>query len=84
MKKLYETTKKLCGKFKQGDRPLKDKEGNILKSTEQHLGRWAEHFRGLLNRPPPIDATEINEAENDLDINCTKQSKEVIKKAIID
>ena len=75
MKQLYDTTKKLCGKFRQGDRPVKDKDGNTLKSTEQQLVRWAEHFKELLNRPPPNEPREIHEAENDLDINCDRPSK---------
>ena len=33
--------------------PVKDKEGNALKTEKEQLIRWAEHFNGLLNRPEP-------------------------------
>ena len=82
MKEIYDITKKLSGKFQHGDRPIKDKDGNSLKDTDQQLAWWAEHFKELLNRPPLTDPQEIEEAENDLDINCEKPSKEEIKVAI--
>ncbi|KAK2183036.1 hypothetical protein NP493_326g00029 [Ridgeia piscesae] len=53
MKQLYEITRKLAGKYKRTDRPIKDKNGNILTSHEDQLKRWREHFEELLNRPPP-------------------------------
>ena len=53
MKQLYEITRKLAGKYKATDRPIKDKNGNVLTSDEDQLKRWREHFEELLNRPPP-------------------------------
>ena len=47
LKDLYLTTKKLAGKFQQTDKPVKDKDGNPLTTTEEQLKRWAEHFREL-------------------------------------
>ena len=51
MKQLYDTTRKLAGKFKHADRPIKDKNGVILTSEEDQMGRWRDHFEELLNRP---------------------------------
>ena len=82
MKDLYDTTKKLCGKFQQGSQPVKDKEGNSLKTMEQQSKRWVEHFEELLNRPEPANPPDIPEAEFDLPINCEKPSKEEIRRAI--
>ena len=82
MKDLYDTTKKLCGKFQQGNQPVKDKNGNSLKTTEQQSNRWKEHFEELLNRPAPPNPPDIPEAEFDLPINCGKPTKEEIRDAI--
>ena len=53
MRDLYLVTKKLTGKFQQTDKPVMDKNGNPLTTTNEQLKRWAEHFRELLNRPTP-------------------------------
>ena len=83
LKDLYLTTRKLAGKFQQTDKPVKDKDGNPLTSTEEQLKRWAEHFRELLNRPAPETPPEIPPAETELPINCDKPSKAEIRKAIV-
>ena len=51
LRDLYLVTKKLTGKFQQTDKPVTDKNGNTLTTTNEQLKRWAEHFRELLNRP---------------------------------
>nr|KAG5690470.1 hypothetical protein BaRGS_016470 [Batillaria attramentaria] len=79
LKNLNQVTKKLAGKFQQTDKPVKDKNGHPLTTTEEQLKRWAEHFRELLNRPIP----ETPPAETELPINCDKPSKAEIRKAIM-
>ena len=45
MKGLYDTTKKLAGKFRSPERPVKDKTGRqISVGEEQQRKRWVEHF----------------------------------------
>ena len=44
--------------------------------------RWTEHFREILNRPPPEEDADIPEAADDLDINTAVPEKEKIIKAI--
>ena len=75
MKQLYEITRKLAGKYKRTDRPIKDKNGNVLTSGEDQLKRWREHFEELLNRPPPQNPPDITPAEEVLQINCERPSK---------
>ena len=58
MKQLYDTTRKLAGKFKQAERHIKDKNGVILTSEDQ-MGRWRDHFEELLNRPAPSNPPDI-------------------------
>ena len=66
MRELYETTKKLAGKYKQSSRPVRDKGGKILTKKEDQLKRWAEHFEELLNRPAPSAIADIPPADNQL------------------
>ena len=82
MKELYDTTRKLSGKYYHPERPVKDKEGNAIIGNEQQLDRWAEHFEELLNRPAPPNPPVIHPAEDDLPINCDRPAREEIKKAI--
>nr|KAG5707916.1 hypothetical protein BaRGS_031647 [Batillaria attramentaria] len=83
LKDLYQVTKKLVGKFQQTDKPVKDKNGHPLTTTEEQLKRWAEHFRELLNRPIPETPPVIPPAETELPINCDTPSKAEIRKAIM-
>ena len=41
-----------------------------------------EHFREILNRPPPEDAADIPEAADDLNINTKVPEKEEIMNAM--
>ena len=83
MKDLYDTTKKLAGKYKQSCRPVRNKEGEILTKKEDQLKRWAEHFEGVLNRPAPGQIANIPPAENPLPVNCNIPTKEEVRRAII-
>ena len=83
LKDLYLVTKKLSGKFQQTDKPVKDKDGNPLATTEEQLKRWAEHFKELLNRPAPETPPDISPAETELRISCNKPTKAEIKKPIM-
>ncbi|CAH1268867.1 Hypp4012 [Branchiostoma lanceolatum] len=83
LKDLYIRTRKLAGKFPQVDKPVRDKEGNLLTTTEEQLKRWAEHFSDLLNRLVPEIPPNIPHAEEELPINTGKPSKIEIKKAIM-
>ena len=83
LKDLYLATKKMSGKFQRTDKPVKDKDGNPLTTTEEQLKRWAEHFRELLNHPTPETPPNIPTAETELPISCDKPTKAEIKKAIM-
>ncbi|GFR68926.1 endonuclease-reverse transcriptase [Elysia marginata] len=79
---LYSSTRKLAGKFQQTNKPIKNKDGNTLSSTEEQLKRWTEHFTTVLNRPPPDKPPDMAPAEAELQINIEQPSKAEIKKAI--
>ena len=82
MKALYDTTRKLAGKFQNASRPVKSKNGQTLNTTEEQLGRWAEHFKELLNQVPPPDKANIPPAAVPLEINTMRPTKVEIRKAI--
>ena len=51
--------------------------------TEREQGEcWTDHFRKILNRPPPEEDADISEALDDLDINTAIPEKEEILKAV--
>ena len=54
---VYQITNKLCRAHTAQNIPVKDKEGNALKTEKEQLIRWAEHFNELLNRPEPNKLT---------------------------
>ena len=83
LRDLYLVTKKLTGKFQQTDKPVMDKNGNPLTTTNEQLKRWAEYFRELLNRSTPDSPPDIPPAGIELPISCDKPSKTEIKKAIM-
>ena len=59
MKRLYEITRTLSGKNANHNKPIRDKNGKLITNeTEQGL-RWIEHFKSVLNRPPPTQTTDI-------------------------
>ena len=82
-KQLYDITRKLAETYKHTDRPIKDKNGNVLTSDEDQLKRWREHFEELLNRPPPQNPPDIAPAEEVLQINCERPSKQRLRKPSI-
>ncbi|VDP23003.1 unnamed protein product [Schistosoma margrebowiei] len=42
MKQLYDTTKKLAGKYSKPERPVKDKEGKPTTEIQQQRNRWIQ------------------------------------------
>ena len=52
------------------DKPVMDKNGNPLTTTNEQLKRWAEHFRELLNSPTHDSSLDIPPAETDLPSSC--------------
>ena len=74
---LYKITKQVCGKFRSiTTAPIKNKEGQLLKSETAQEARWTEHFNEVLNRPAPETEPDIQEAEEDLDVVTTPPTKE--------
>ena len=82
MKELYNTTIKLAGGYKQANKQVKDKNGATLTTAEEQVKRWAEYFEELLNRPALLNAADIQPAEELLQVNSAKPTKDEVRKAI--
>ena len=71
MKGVYEATRRLCDKVPRKTGMVKNKEGKLLTKESEVKARWQEHFTGVLNRPVPEVATEVEEPDvvnNSIDI----------------
>ncbi|VDP51962.1 unnamed protein product [Schistosoma mattheei] len=82
MRKLYDTTKKLSGNYRKPGRPVKSKEGKVITNVEEQRNRLVEHFKELLNKPAPLNPTNIETAPTDLPIDVGPQTIEEISMAI--
>ena len=58
MKKVYDTTKLLCGQKNTQSKPIKDKNGTVLTNVDQPLKGALQE---VLNRPPPAIQTDLPE-----------------------
>ncbi|VDP09404.1 unnamed protein product [Schistosoma curassoni] len=82
MKQLYDTTKKLAGKYSKPERPAKDKEGKTITEIQLQRNRWVEYFEELLNRPAPMNPPNIKAAHIDLPIDINPPTTEEIRMAV--
>ncbi|GFS04210.1 hypothetical protein ElyMa_006490200 [Elysia marginata] len=64
----------LRGKFQSGDKPMRARDGKLLRSQDKQKNRWKEHFAELLNRPLPDNPPNIEPAEVDLEIDLEPPS----------
>ncbi|VDP20716.1 unnamed protein product [Schistosoma margrebowiei] len=81
LKQLYDTTKKLTGKYGKPERPVKDKEGRPITEFKQQQNRWVEYFEELLNRPAPMNPPDIEAVHTDLPIDANSPTTEEIRMA---
>ncbi|XP_012943583.1 uncharacterized protein LOC106013152 [Aplysia californica] len=69
---VYKITRIICGKHHSG------MSGKLLIIEKEQEARWTEHFRAVLNQPPPEDTPDIQEATLDLDISSDPPQKHEI------
>ncbi|VDP67328.1 unnamed protein product, partial [Schistosoma curassoni] len=82
IKQLYDTTKKLAGKYNKPERPVKDKEGRRITEIQQQRNTWPEYFEEPLNSPAPMNPQDIEAAHTDLSIDVNPPTKEEIRMAV--
>ncbi|VDP40343.1 unnamed protein product [Schistosoma curassoni] len=82
MKQLYDTTKKLEGKYSKPEGPVKDKGGKTVTEIQEQRNRWVEYFEELLNKPSPLNPSDIEATHTDFPIVFTPLTIEEIRMAI--
>ncbi|VDP75509.1 unnamed protein product, partial [Schistosoma curassoni] len=82
LKQLYDTTKKLAGKYSKPERPVTDKEDRPITEIQKRLNSWVEYFEELPNRPAPTNPPDIEAAHIDLPIDVTPPTTKEIRMAI--
>ncbi|VDP77822.1 unnamed protein product, partial [Schistosoma curassoni] len=76
---LYDTTKKLSGKYSKPERLVKDKEGRSITEIQQQRNRWVEYFEELLN---PMNPPDIEAAHTDLPTDVSPPTRKEIRMAV--
>ncbi|VDP95992.1 unnamed protein product [Trichobilharzia regenti] len=83
VKTPYQISKSLSGKRSAQAKPIKDTQGNQISTEERQIKRWADHFKGLLNRPPPATCPEISTTERtQLQVDTNPTTKAGVLNAI--
>ncbi|VDO67431.1 unnamed protein product [Schistosoma margrebowiei] len=82
MRQLYDITKKLSRNRRKPERPVKSKEGEVITNIEEQRNTWVEHYKEHLNRPAPLNPSNIEAAPTDLPINVGPPTIEEISMAI--
>ncbi|VDP64414.1 unnamed protein product [Schistosoma mattheei] len=76
MKKLYNTTEKLTGKYSKPERQVKDKEEKPTPEIQGQRNRWVENPEELSNRQALSSPLDIGAAPTDLLIDVTSPTIE--------
>lgn len=81
--RVYKITKLVCCIYRRNnDGPIKNKQGKLPTTEAEQDARWSEHFKEVLNTPPPPIKPDIQEAETVLDVDTYPPRKEEIISAI--
>nr|VZI15267.1 unnamed protein product [Spirometra erinaceieuropaei] len=82
-KNFFSAIKAVYGPAKKGTAPLLSADGNtLLTEKTQILQRWAEHFRGVLNRPSVVSDAAIErlpQVETNVDLDLPPSLQETIR-----
>nr|VZH92767.1 unnamed protein product [Spirometra erinaceieuropaei] len=82
-KNFFSAIKAVYGPPTKGTAPLHSADGStLLTEMSQILQRWAEHFRGVLNRPSAIfdaDNDHLPQVETNVDLDTPPSLQETIR-----
>ena len=81
MKRVYDTTRLLSGRKTVQSKPVKDKNGVVLTSTDDQLNPWKEHLQEVLNRPAPENPPDLTEGPL-LDIRTGQITMAEVKRSL--
>ncbi|VDP41278.1 unnamed protein product [Schistosoma curassoni] len=82
MKQLYDTTKKLAGRYSKPERPIKDKKGRPITEIQEQRNRRVKHFEDFLSKSAPLNLSNIKAAYTDLPIDGNPPTAEQISMTI--
>ena len=69
-KKFFSAPKAVYGPSISGSTPLQPADGSMLIKYQEGLrNRWTEHFSTLLNRPPTVDPTALEQVPQQPTLN---------------
>ena len=78
---LFTLTKKITNESCRKSTPVKNKDGEVIKSEAGQIERWREHFSEVLNSEVPHDPVDVpNNELFDIDIDTNPPTIEEIKK----
>ena len=78
---LYEITRKLSGRFQNTCKPVRSEAGVLLRTVEEEMHRWREHFQTVLNHEEPLNPPEMKPSD-ELTIRTGRITRIEIKNAI--
>ena len=56
---VYEITRKLSGRFQNTCKPVRNEAGVLLRTAEEEMHRWMEHFETVLNHEEALNPPEV-------------------------
>ncbi|VDP59210.1 unnamed protein product [Schistosoma curassoni] len=81
-RQLYGTTNKLTGKYNKPERPVRDKGDRAITEIQERRNRWAEYFEDLLNRPAPVNPSDIEAPHTYLPLDANPPTTEEVRMMI--
>ncbi|BHF78099.1 hypothetical protein SprV_0602120900 [Sparganum proliferum] len=79
-KNFFAAIKAVYGPPTKGSAPLLSADGStLLTEKTQILQRWAEHFRGILNRPSDVAIDRLPQVETNVDLDLPPSLQETIR-----
>ena len=86
LKTLYRIVRELSNSNTgNSNTPIKDPLGNVITNEEDQEARWVEHFRSVLNQPPPIAPYNMQwtgEEAFEVQVNMEEITQMEVKEAI--
>lgn len=81
MKILKEITRRLSRRVQSTCRPVRNKAGVFLRTVEDVMHPWREHFEGILNHEEPPNPSEVGPSD-ELNISTGDITRAKIKSSI--
>ena len=82
-REVYESIRKITGKFTSKASVIKGKDGEMITDAEKVMSRWKEYFDELYNETNPVDEATLNQIVENSDKNpCQGILMEEVARAV--